>query len=69
VGSLKQRLIQGEIVLSGSHVSWSLPFPWKSIWKTKAPLRVAFFAWTATRSKIRTVDNLRRRGMIVVNRC
>jgi hypothetical protein len=44
-------------------------FPWKSIWRTKAPPRVAFFAWTAARGKILTMDNLRRRGMVVVNRC
>jgi hypothetical protein len=47
----------------------SLPFPWKGIWRTKAPPRVVFFAWTAARSKIPTIDNLRRKGMIVVNRC
>ena len=41
----------------------------KSICRSKAPLRVAFFAWTAARSKIVTLDNLRRRGMVVVNRC
>jgi hypothetical protein len=44
-------------------------FPWKSIWRSKAPPRVAFFAWTAACGKILTVDNLRRRGMVVVNRC
>jgi hypothetical protein len=44
-------------------------FPWKSIWRSKAPPRVAFFAWMATHSKIFTLDNLRRRGMVVVNRC
>ena len=47
----------------------SSSFPWKGIWRTKAPPRVAFFAWTVARSKILTIDNLRRRGMIVVNRC
>ena len=46
-----------------------LSFPWKSIWKSKAPPRVVFFAWTAARSKILSLDNLRRRGMVVVNRC
>ena len=46
----------------------SLPFPWKGIWRTKAPPRVAFFAWTAAISKIATIDNLCRRCMIVVNR-
>jgi hypothetical protein len=47
----------------------SIPFPWKGIWRTNAPPRVAFFAWMAARSKIPTIDNIRRRGMIVVNRC
>ena len=47
----------------------STSFPWKSIWRSKAPPRVAFFAWTAACDKILTVDNLRRRGMVVVNRC
>jgi hypothetical protein len=47
----------------------SPPFPWKGIWRIKAPPRVAFFAWIAARSKILTIDNLRRRGIIVINRC
>jgi hypothetical protein len=49
--------------------SRSSSFPWKSIWRTKAPHRVAFLAWTAALGKILTVDNLRRKGMVVVNRC
>jgi hypothetical protein len=44
-------------------------FPWKSIWRSKAPPRVTFFTWTAACGKILTVDNFRRRGMVVVNRC
>jgi len=35
-------------------------FLWKSIWKVKVPLRVAFFVWTATLGKILTLDNLER---------
>jgi hypothetical protein len=46
-----------------------ISFSWKSIWRSKAHPRVTFFAWTATRSKILTLDNLRRRGIVVVNRC
>jgi hypothetical protein len=42
--------------------------PWKSIWRSKALPRVAFFVWTAAGGKILIVDNLRR-GMVVVNRC
>jgi hypothetical protein len=44
-------------------------FPWKSVWKSKAPPRVAFFVWTVVHSKILTLDNLGRRGLVVVNRC
>jgi hypothetical protein len=44
-------------------------FPWKSIWKVKVPVRVSFFAWTAAFGRILTVDNLRKRGLIVVDWC
>jgi hypothetical protein len=47
----------------------SSPFPWKSIWRVKAPLRVAFFVWTTTLGKILTLDNLRKRNVIVVDWC
>ena len=40
-----------------------------SILKTKAPPRVVIFAWLALRKRILTLDNLRRRGRIVVNGC
>jgi hypothetical protein len=44
-------------------------FPWKSIWQTKIPLKVAFFAWTATHGKILTLDNLKMKRVIVIDRC
>jgi hypothetical protein len=44
-------------------------FPWKSIWRTKAPVKVAFFAWSAALGKILTMDNLRKRHVIVIDRC
>ena len=37
-------------------------FPWKSIWRVKAPPRVAFFIWTMAWGRILTCDNLMRRG-------
>jgi hypothetical protein len=46
-----------------------VPFPWKSIWRTKLPVKVAFFAWLAALWKILTMDNLRKRHVIVVDRC
>jgi hypothetical protein len=36
-------------------------FPWKSVLRTKAPPRVAFFVWSAVLRKILTLDNLRKR--------
>ena len=43
--------------------------PWKSIWKSKAPPRVAFFMWTAALGCILTTDNLRRHRVIVLDWC
>uniref|UniRef100_A0A2N9F4W2 Reverse transcriptase domain-containing protein n=1 Tax=Fagus sylvatica TaxID=28930 RepID=A0A2N9F4W2_FAGSY len=37
-------------------------FPWKSIWRVKAPRRVSFFVWTAAWGRILTCDNLMKRG-------
>ena len=45
------------------------PFPWKSVWRTKVLLRVACFAWSLVVGKILTMDNLRKRHVIVVNVC
>jgi hypothetical protein len=42
---------------------------WKSIWRIKVPLRAAFFTWSAALGKILTMDNLRKRHVIVVDRC
>ena len=44
-------------------------FPWKRVWKAKAPSRVAFFVWTAALGKILTMDNLRKRQLIILDWC
>ena len=44
-------------------------FSWKSVWRTKSPLRAAFFVWSAALEKILTLDNLRKRLVVVINRC
>uniref|UniRef100_A0A2N9ESY8 PARP catalytic domain-containing protein n=1 Tax=Fagus sylvatica TaxID=28930 RepID=A0A2N9ESY8_FAGSY len=44
-------------------------FPWKSIWRVRAPPRVAFFVWTATWGRILTCDNLMRRGYTMAGWC
>ena len=46
--------------------SSSTMFPWKGIWKVKAPRRVSFFIWTAIWDKILTGNNLRGRVLILL---
>ena len=51
------------------HGSSSVVFPWKGIWKVKAPRHVSFFLWTATWDRILTGDNLQLRGFDFVDWC
>lgn len=44
-------------------------FPWKGVWHTPTLSRVIFFVQSAALSKILTLDNLRRRHVIVMDRC
>jgi hypothetical protein len=44
-------------------------FPWKIIWKSRAPPRVAFFVWMAALGRILTIDNLWRRKAMVLDWC
>jgi hypothetical protein len=44
-------------------------FPWKSIWRVKAPPRVAFFMWTTTWGWILTCDNLKKKGFVLAGWC
>ena len=44
-------------------------FPWKGVWKVKAPRRVSFYVWTAVWDRILTGDNLRDRRMVFVEWC
>ncbi|GMQ01564.1 hypothetical protein CsSME_00048157 [Camellia sinensis var. sinensis] len=44
-------------------------FPWKSVWVPEIPTKVAFFMWTVALGRNLTLDNLMRRGHILVYRC
>jgi hypothetical protein len=39
------------------------------VWQTQAPTKAAYFAWLATLGKIFTLDNLKKRHVILVDRC
>ena len=49
--------------------SSSAVFPWKGIWKVKAPRHVSFFVWIATWDWILTGNNLWVRGFDFVDWC
>ncbi|KAG6705367.1 hypothetical protein I3842_07G176000 [Carya illinoinensis] len=41
----------------------------KKIWRHKAPPKVSFFVWTASLGRILTIDNLRKRRIIITEWC
>lgn len=41
----------------------------RHIWKLKAPPRMIIFGWLAIRNRILTLDNLKKRGCIIITRC
>ena len=47
----------------------TLSFPWRLVWQSKVPPRVAFFSWSASLGKILTTDNLHKRRIIVLYWC
>ena len=44
-------------------------FPHSVVWNSWVPVRVSFFAWEATWVKILTLDQLKKRGWKMPNRC
>ena len=60
-----------DILLFYNKLRGPLPiiFPWKGIWKVKAPRGVSFFVWIATWDKILTGDNLQDSGLDFVDWC
>uniref|UniRef100_A0A2N9HSR5 Reverse transcriptase domain-containing protein n=1 Tax=Fagus sylvatica TaxID=28930 RepID=A0A2N9HSR5_FAGSY len=44
-------------------------FPWRSIWQSRVPHKVAVFSWLVAQGKILTLDNLRRRRIWVLDWC
>jgi len=67
--SFKKGLFKVKSFFSSLAGSEGRHFPWKSVWRTQAPSRAAFFAWSAALRKILIVDNLRKRHIIIVDRC
>ena len=45
----------------------SIVFPWKGIWRVKAPRQVSFFVWCVAWNKILTGDTLILRKLVLVD--
>ena len=44
-------------------------FPMKNIWKSSVQTKVSFFAWQASWGKVLTLDQVKKRGWALANRC
>ncbi|KAF5446588.1 hypothetical protein F2P56_032204, partial [Juglans regia] len=44
-------------------------FPWRRLWRNKAPPKAIFFTWTAALGKILTTDNLRKCRIVILDWC
>ena len=46
-----------------------LVFPSRSIWNPIVPPKLGFFAWEVSWGKVLTLDQLKKRGITLANRC
>ena len=78
IPSQEDRLLLKESITDGFSVrlmysklvySPPLDFPYRSIWNPIVPPKLGFFAWKASWGKVLTLDQLKRRGIPLVNRC
>ena len=44
-------------------------FPYKFIWNSWVPTKVDFFAWEASWGKVLTLDDLKKKGRALANKC
>ena len=63
IGSFEVKSFYSVLSNRGKH-----SFPWKNIWKVKAPPKIAFYTWTAAKGRYLTLDSLWKRHICVVNR-
>ena len=54
---------------SGLDLSLEIDFPFCSVWNYVIPSKISFFAWEASWGKVITLDQLKRRGRALANRC
>ena len=53
----------------GLDLSPKIDFPFRSVWNSVVPSKISFFAWKASWKNMITLDQLKRRGRAVANKC
>ena len=54
---------------SGLDLSPKIDFPFHSVWNYVIPSKISFFDWEASWGKVITMDQLKRRGKTLANKC
>ena len=54
---------------SGLDLLPEINFPFYSVWNYVIPSKISFFAWETSWGKVITLDQLKRRGRALANRC
>ena len=65
----KEKGFSVKSMYKGFGPSPAIDFPYRLIWNPVVPSKIGVFAWEATWGKVLTLDQLKRRGMTLVNRC
>ena len=65
----KEKGFSVKSMYKGFDPSPAIDFPYRLIWNSVVPPKIGVFAWEATWGKVLTLDQLKRRGMTLVNRC
>ena len=53
----------------GFDPSPAFDFPYRLVWNPVVPPKIGVYAWEATWGQVLTLDQLKRSGMTLVNRC
>ena len=66
---LRTRIFSVKSLYSVLEPRIAVPFPWNIIWSPCVPTKVGFFALEASWGKVLTLDQLKRRGWAIANKC
>ena len=65
----KAKSFSVKAMYKGYDITPAFDFPYRLIWNSVVPPKIGIFTWEAAWGKVLTMDNLKRRGMTVANRC